>query len=227
MRSAGVQLNARRHLAEFVGTAFLVVAVLGSGMMATNLTQDIGVQLLANAVATGAALFALITIFAPISGASFNPVVTLLVSVLDRGVSVSRIILDIVAQLLGAFSGALVANAMFAHSVFETSTKTRSGGPQWFSEVIATVGLLLVIEGGRRSHSNVAAMVAAWITGAYWFTSSTSVANPAVGFGRIFSDSFAGIAPGSWPMFAMMELLGGVVALALIAALWQQSDVTA
>jgi hypothetical protein len=109
---------------------------------------------------------------------------------------------------------------MFAHPYIEISQKIRTGGPTWFSEVVATVGLLLVIWGGIRAKANVAALVAAWITGAYWFTSSTSVANPAVGIGRMFSDSFAGIAPESMPMFALMQLLGGVVAAVMIRTLW-------
>ena len=109
---------------------------------------------------------------------------------------------------------------MFAHPFIEMSTKVRTGGPTWFSEVVATVGLLLVIWGGKRAGANVAVLVAAWITGAYWFTSSTSVANPAVGIGRMFSDSFAGIAPESMPMFAVMQVLGGLIGLLIIKTLW-------
>lgn len=199
------------------------MAVVGSGIMAVNLTDDVALQLLANAVATGGALFALITVFAPLSGASFNPVVTLVLALVGRVADVPRIVGDVFAQFAGGFAGAVVANAMFARAAFETSSKVRTGGPTWFSEVVATVGLLLVIEGGRRAKANVAAMVAAWITGAYWFTSSTSIANPAVGFGRMFSDSFAGIAPGSWPMFAVMEVVGAVIGTALIVALWPRS----
>ena len=196
------------------------MAVLGSGMMAVNLSDDVGVQLLANAVATGGALFALITVFGPLSGASFNPVVTVVLSIVDGDIDPRRIVGDVSAQFAGGFLGAVLANAMFAHPVLETSTKVRSGGPTWFSEVVATVGLLLVIEGGRRAGANVAAMVAAWITGAYWFTSSTSIANPAVAFGRMFSDSFAGISPGSTPMFIVMQLAGGSIALVLARILF-------
>ena len=210
----------RRVLAEFLGTALLVMAVVGSGIMAQNMTKDTGLQLLANAVATGGALFGLITIFGPISGASFNPVVSIVDFFIEKSSSPLQLALDIVSQVLGAITGCIIANIMFAHPYIEISQKIRTGGPTWFSEVVATVGLLLVIWGGIRAKANVAALVAAWITGAYWFTSSTSVANPAVGIGRMFSDSFAGIAPESMPMFALMQLLGGVVAAVMIRTLW-------
>ena len=210
----------RRVLAEFLGTALLVMAVVGSGTMAQNMTKDIGLQLLANAVATGGALFGLITIFGPISGASFNPVVSIVDFFIEKSSSPLQLALDIVSQVLGAITGCIIANIMFAHPYIEISQKIRTGGPTWFSEVVATVGLLLVIWGGIRAKANVAALVAAWITGAYWFTSSTSVANPAVGIGRMFSDSFAGIAPESMPMFALMQLFGGVVAAVIIRTLW-------
>ena len=210
-----------RHIgAEFLGTALLVMSVVGSGIMAQNLTQDVGLQLLANAIATGGALLGLITIFGPLSGASFNPVATVVMSIADRNVSVPAIVGDVIAQCSGAVAGAVTANIMFAHPFIETSTKIRTGGPTWFSEVVATVGLLLIIRGGQRAGANVAALVAAWITGAYWFTSSTSIANPAVGFGRMFSDSFAGIAPESWPMFAVMQIVGGGLGLFLMMFLW-------
>ena len=217
-----------RHIAgEFLGTALLVMSVVGSGIMAQNLTTDVGLQLLANAVATGGALFGLITIFGPVSGASFNPVVSVVMSILDRSVNVASLAVDIVAQCAGAVVGAVMANIMFAHPFLETSTKIRTGGPTWFSEVVATVGLLLIIRGGQRAGSSVAALVAAWITGAYWFTSSTSIANPAVGFGRMFSDSFAGIAPESWPMFAAMNIIGGGIGFGLLMYFWPTLKKTA
>lgn len=219
-----MQLDIRRIGAEFLGTALLVMSVVGSGIMAQNLTNDVGLQLLANAIATGGALLGLITIFAPISGASFNPVVTVVMGVLDRPNQWAQAVSEIVAQFFGAVVGAVIANIMFSHPFIETSSKIRTGGPAWFSEVVATVGLLLVVRGGQMAGANVAALVAAWITGAYWFTSSTSIANPAVGFGRMFSDSFAGIAPESWPMFAVMQVVGGVVAFGLIAFLWPKRD---
>ncbi len=217
-------MNIRRWLAEFVGTALLVMAVVGSGIMATNLTDDVGVQLLANAIATGGALLGLITVFAPVSGASFNPVVSVVMSLLDRDVRLARLAGDIFAQFAGAVTGCWMANAMFGHPLFETSSKIRDGGPQWFAEAVAVIGLVLVIRGGIRAKANVAAMVAGWITGAYWFTSSTSIANPAVAFGRMFSDSFAGISPGSTPMFVVMQVAGGAVALGLVLVLFGRGD---
>jgi glycerol uptake facilitator-like aquaporin len=220
-----LQLNPRRFAAEFLGTALLVMSVVGSGIMAQNLTEDVGLQLLANAIATGGALFGLITIFGPISGASFNPVVTVVGHFVDRTSTVSSVVFDMVAQFSGAVVGCVIANVMFEHPFIEESMKIREGGPTWFSEVVATVGLLLIIWGGINAQANVAALVAAWITGAYWFTSSTSIANPAVGFGRMFSNSFAGIAPQSWPMFALMQVIGGLVGFAFIKTLWPKKGV--
>jgi len=214
----------RRHLGEFLGTALLVMAVVGSGIMATELTDDVGLQLLANAVATGGALFALITVFGPVSGASFNPVVSVIGRILDGGPGLRVVATDIVAQFAGAVVGCWAANAMFSRPWLETSSKVRDGGPQWFAEAVAVVGLVLVIRGGIRAKANVAAMVAGWITGAYWFTSSTSIANPAVAFGRMFSDSFAGISPGSTPMFVVMQVAGGAVALGLVLVLFGRGD---
>ena len=216
---AGRLLLLRRHLGEFLGTALLVMAVVGSGIMATRMSDDAGVQLLANAIATGGALLGLITVFGPVSGASFNPVVSVFMHLSDGG-RLSVLAGDVVAQFVGAVAGCWAANAMFARPWIETSTTVRTGGPKWFAEAVATLGLLLIIRGGQRAGANVAALVAAWITGAYWFTSSTSIANPAVGFGRMFSDSFAGIEPSSWPMFALMELVGGAAALALCPVLF-------
>jgi glycerol uptake facilitator-like aquaporin len=213
-------LMSRRALSEFLGTALLVMAVVGSGIMAQNLTQDVALQLLANAIATGGALLGLITIFGPLSGASFNPIVSLVGYFTDRETSIAVLVTDVVAQIAGAIVGCIIANIMFAHPFIEMSTKVRTGGPTWFSEVVATVGLLLVIWGGKKAGANVAVLVAAWITGAYWFTSSTSVANPAVGIGRMLSDSFAGIAPESMPMFAVMQFLGGAIGLLIIKTLW-------
>ncbi len=217
----------RRVLAEFLGTALLVMAVVGSGIMAQNLTNDVALQLLANAIATGGALFGLITIFAPISGASFNPIVTVVGHFRNGESHIITTLSDIVAQFSGAVVGCSIANIMFAHPFIEKSSKIRTGGPTWFSEVVAMVGLLLIIWGGQHAKANVAALVAAWITGAYWFTSSTSIANPAVGFGRMFSDSFAGIAPQSWPMFALMQVIGGLVGFGIIATLWPKKETAA
>lgn len=203
------------------------MSVVGSGIMAQNLTNDVAIQLLANAIATGGALFGLITIFGPLSGASFNPIVTVVGHLTNNDSSIVSLVSDVIAQFAGAVVGCAIANIMFAHAFLEKSSKVRTGGPTWFSEVVATVGLLLIIWGGQHAKANVAALVAAWITGAYWFTSSTSIANPAVGFGRMFSDSFAGIAPQSWPMFALMQAIGGVVGFAIISMLWPKSDTAA
>jgi arsenate reductase len=208
----------RRVLAEALGTAFLVMAVIGSGIMAQRLSpDDVGLQLLENAFATAGALVGLILMFGAVSGAHFNPVVTLTdrifgtISSRDAG-------LYVVAQVVGACLGAMLANVMFDLPVVEWSTKSRSSGALWVSEVVATVGLLLVIHGCVRTGRArvVPFAVAAWIGGAYWFTSSTSFANPAVTVGRAFSDTFAGIAPASVPMFVVMQLVGLVVAVGLI-----------
>jgi len=208
----------RRVLAEALGTAFLVMAVIGSGIMAQRLSpDDVGLQLLENAFATAGALVGLILMFGAVSGAHFNPVVTLAdrifgtISSRDAG-------LYVVAQVAGACLGAMLANVMFDLPVVEWSTKSRSSGALWLSEVVATVGLLLVIHGCVRTGRArvVPFAVAAWIGGAYWFTSSTSFANPAVTVGRAFSDTFAGIAPASVPMFVVMQLVGLVVAVGLI-----------
>ena len=200
--SIGANL-ARRLVAEALGTGLLIIAVIGSGIMASRLSpDDVGLQLLENAAATAGALIGLILIFGAVSGAHFNPVVTLVdrsfgdITTRDAGVY-------IVAQVIGGCFGAIVANLMFDLPAIELSTKERSSGALWLSEVVATVGLLLVIHGCVRSGRAgvVAFAVGVWIGGAYWFTSSTSFANPAVTIARTLSDSFAGIAPASAPMF--------------------------
>ena len=212
----------RRLVAEALGTGFLVVAVIGSGIMASRLSpNDVGLQLLENAAATAGALIALIWMLGAVSGAHFNPVVTLI----DRSfgtITTSDAGAYIVAQVVGGCLGAIVANLMFSLPAIELSTKERSSGALWLSEVVATVGLLLVIHGCVRSgHANVVAVaVGVWIGGAYFFTSSTSFANPAVTLARTLSDSFAGIAPSSTPMFIAMQLVGAAVAFALIRFLF-------
>ncbi len=209
----------RRVVAEAVGTGFLVMAVIGSGIMAQRLSpDDIGLQLLENAFATAGALVGLILVFGAVSGAHFNPVVTLT----DRWFGTIRTRdagLYIGAQIVGGCVGAMLANLMFELPAVDVSTKTRSSGALWLSEVIATVGLLLVIHGCVRTGRArvVPFAVAAWIGGAYWFTSSTSFANPAVTVGRTLSDTFAGIDPSSVPMFVVMQLIGMVIA---IGAIW-------
>lgn len=210
-----------RLTAEFVGTAFLVAGVVGSGIMAERLTDDRGLQLLQNAAATAGVLVALILALGSASGAHFNPAVTLV----DRafgGIDTSTAVLYIVVQVAGAIVGAMVANAMFGLPLVEWSTTQRSGGDLWFAEGIATLGLLLVIFGVVRSgRAALAAFaVAGYIAGAYYFTSSTSFANPAVTIGRAFSDTFAGIEPGDVPMFVVAQLIGALAATGLILVLY-------
>ena len=208
----------RRLAAEALGTAFLIVAVIGSGIMASRLSPaDLGLQLLQNAAATAAALIGLILMFAAVSGAHFNPVVTLTDRLL--GTTTTRdTVLYVVAQVVGGCVGAVVANLMFELPAVELSTRVRSSPALWVSEVVATVGLLLVINGCVRTGRAAAVpfAVGAWIGGAYFFTSSTSFANPAVTVARTLSDTFAGIAPSSAPMFVAMQLVGALAAVGLI-----------
>ncbi len=216
---------ARRLVAEAVGTALLIIAVLGSGIMAQRLSpNDVGLQLLENAFATAGALVGLILIFAMVSGAHFNPVVTL-VDRLFGSMSTRDAALYIGAQVVGGCVGAMVANVMFELPAINLSTHVRSSGALWLSEVVATIGLLLVIHGCVRTGraSAVPFAVAAWIGSAYWFTSSTSFANPAVTVARMLSDSFAGIKPSSAPMFVLMQLVGALLAFALIRFIYPNS----
>jgi len=208
----------RRLAAEAFGTAMLVVAVIGSGIMASRLSSgDLGLQLLENAAATAGALIGLILMLGAVSGAHFNPVVSLLDRML--GTTTTRdTSLYVVAQVIGGCLGAMLANLMFELPAIELSTHVRSSGALWLSEVIATVTLLLVIQGCVRSGrvNAVPFAVGAWIGGAYWFTSSTSFANPAVTISRTLSDTFAGIAPSSAPMFVVMQMVGMVMAFGLV-----------
>ena len=212
----------QRLVAEALGTGFLVVAVIGSGIMASRLSpNDVGVQLLENAAATAGALIALIWMLGAVSGAHFNPVVTLIdrsfgaITTRDAGAYIG-------AQVIGGCLGAIVANLMFSLPAVDWSTTERSSGALWLSEVVATAGLLLVIQGCVRSgRANVVAVaVGVWIGGAYFFTSSTSFANPAVTVARTLSNSFAGIAPSSTPMFIAMQLAGAAVAFVVIRFLF-------
>lgn len=212
----------RRLVAEALGTALLIVAVVGSGIMATRLSpSDVGLQLLENAAATAAALIGLILIFGPVSGAHFNPVVTL-VDLADGRTTGRAAALYIAAQVAGGCAGTVLANLMFELPAAEWSSTQRSSGGLWLSEVVATLGLLLVIHGCVRSGriATVPFAVGIWIGGAYFFTSSTSFANPAVTIARTLSDSFAGIEPASAPMFIVMQLVGAAVAVALIRFLY-------
>jgi glycerol uptake facilitator-like aquaporin len=217
---------ARRFVAEALGTALLLVAIVGSGIMAQRLSpDDAGLRLLENSTATGAALVALILIFGSVSGAHFNPVVTIVARV-HGSIRNNEAAVHVVAQLVGACTGTILANVMFDLPAVEWSTQERSSGPLALSEIVATAGLLLVISGCVRTGraTSVPYAVGAWIASAYWFTSSTSFANPAVTIGRTLSDSFAGIAPSSVPMFVAMQLVGTVIAIALIAVLYPRPN---
>lgn len=210
----------QRLLAESLGTGLLIIAVVGSGIMATRLTDDVAVQLLANAGATVGALIALILMFGSISGAHFNPVVTAASCVFDKR-PWGDLAPYFIAQTIGGCIGAAIANLMFDLETFGPATKIRDGSGIWLGEVVATFGLLLVIfliSRGPRADA-VPIAVGVWIGGAYWFTSSTSLANPAVTIARSLSDSFAGIAPESVPIFIVMQLIGLAVALPVISVL--------
>jgi len=209
--------NAQRLFGELLGTALLLAVVIGSGLMAERLSGgNVAVALLANTLATVGGLYVLIEVFGPVSGAHFNPAVSLAMAL--RGeLPWTRLAGYVPAQLLGAALGAVLAHAMFDLPLLQVSAKLRTGTGQWIAEAVATAGLLLVIL--RAPQARVAAMVAAYIGAAYWFTASTSFANPAAAFGRMFSDSFAGIAPASAPAFMLAEVLGAGLGLLLHRAL--------
>lgn len=216
----------RRAGAELVGTAFLVMAVIGSGIAAVRLSpDDVGLQLLQNSVVTGAALVALILALQPVS-ASFNPVVTCVERLLGRITTREAVALS-GAQLLGGVIGAVVANLMFDLDPVTISGHDRTGPDLWLGEVVATAGLVLVVFGTLRSGrpQSVALAVGGYITAAYWFTSSTSFANPAVTVARMLSDTFAGIAPSSVPMFLLAQVGGGLLGLVLVRLLFPTPEV--
>jgi glycerol uptake facilitator-like aquaporin len=213
---------ARRMFAEALGTALLAAAVIGSGIAAARLSPgDVGLQLFENAAATAAALVAIILALGPVSGAHINPVVTLADRVFG-GLSTAEAGAYVVAQFLGGVVGAVVANVMFSEPVVELSTHARSSGALWSSEVVATFGLLIVIFGVVRSGRSALAPIAvgAYVGGAYFFTSSTSFANPAVTLARSLSDTFAGIAPSSVGPFLAAQLVGAGLAVGAIAMLY-------
>ncbi len=217
---------ARRLTAEAVGTGFLVAAVVGSGIAAQRLSpDDLGLQLLENSFATGTALIALILAFGSLSGAHFNPVVTL-ADRMQGGMASGEAGAYVAAQVVGGCSGAIVANLMFELPAIEWSTHERAAGGLWFGEAVATFGLVLVILGVVRSTSATsraawaAVAVGGYIAAAYWFTSSTSFANPAVTVARTLTDTFAGIAPASLPTFVAAQLAGGAAAVGLARFLW-------
>ncbi len=214
---------ARKAAAEFTGTGFLLAAVVGSGIAAETLSEDVGLQLFQNAFATAGVLAALILTFGVVSGAHFNPVVTLAERVFGT-IDTQTAVAYVIAQTSGGIIGVIVANLMFDLPAVDWSTKDRSAGHLVFAEVIATLGLLLVIFGVVRSGkpSVVAFSVAGYIGGAYYFTSSTSFANPAVTIARTFSDTFAGIEPASAPGFIAAQLAGTVIGLAVISFIWPE-----
>jgi glycerol uptake facilitator-like aquaporin len=207
-----------RLTVEFVGTAFLLMAVVGSGIMGEKLSGgNVAIALLANTIATGAALVALILTFGPVSGAHFNPAVSL-ADAWQRGMSWREAAGYIVAQVLGAYVGVACAHGMFGLPLLSVSRHNRGGAPQMFSEFIATFGLLAVIWGCSRLRTSVVPFaVGAYITAAYWFTASTSFANPAVTMARAATDTFSGIRPADVPGFIVAELLGAAAATALFS----------
>ncbi len=202
----------RKLVSEFLGTATLIATVVGSGAMATNLSSDIGIRLLINTIATVFVLYILITLLGPISGAHFNPVVTG-VDFFTKKIKARVFALYIAAQLAGAATGAIVANLMFEYPAIYISQKERSGVNLLLGEVVATAGLILIILLAlkQKEDRKIARLVAAWIGAAYFFTSSTSFANPAAVFGRMLSDTFSGIAPHSAPLFILAEIVGGLL----------------
>jgi glycerol uptake facilitator-like aquaporin len=207
----------RRLVAEALGTGLLVATVVGSGIMAESLTGDVALALLGNTLPTGAILVALITIFGPISGAHFNPAVSLIFAI-KRDLTPRDAALYMAAQVAGGIIGTIIAHAMFALPLLDASLKARTGGAQWLAECVAAFGLVATILAGIRfERASVPWMVGLYITAAYWFTSSTSFANPAVAIARSMTDTFSGIRPLDLPGFIAAELCGAVVALILMS----------
>ena len=216
-------MNPRVLIAEGLGTAMLLIGVVGSGIMGAALSQgNDAIALLANAIATGAMLYVIITVLGPISGAHFNPAVTLFFLAQSQ-ITPALALAYIAMQVIGGIVGVWAAHAMFDLPLLQTSaTIHRTGAAQWFSEILATFGLLFVIIGGLRARADaVPTLVAMYITGAYWFTASTSFANPAVTIARGFSDTFAGIYPGHIAMFILMQLVGVTAALIVLPRLFR------
>jgi glycerol uptake facilitator-like aquaporin len=228
-RSLSRQALARQALAEFLGSAGLVAVVVGSGIAAARLSpHDVGLELFENAVVTGAGLVALILAFGPVSGGHFNPIITLA----DRafgGVTNRQLAVYLPAQFAGGCVGVMLANLMYSLDPVTVSTHTRSGGGLWLSEALATFGLVVLVFGlvraGRAAMAPFA--VGAYITAAYWWSSSTSFANPMIDVARTLSNTFAGIAPSSVPMFVLMQLLGGLAAAGAVRLLYPDVSVVA
>ena len=216
----------RAFVCEFLGTLFLVATVVGSGIMAENLSMgNHAVSLLANAIATGAILYVLITIFSEISGAHFNPVVSLIMFTMKK-LSFFEFLAYISVQIIGGILGTFLAHFMFEISIIQLSTNVRTGYSQYFSEVIAAFGLLLtILLGTKQKSGSVATLVAFYITAAYWFTSSTSFANPAVTIARTLTDTFSGIQYGDTIPFIMAQIIGGLLAYLLFKYLSQSKGI--
>jgi glycerol uptake facilitator-like aquaporin len=213
----------RRLVAEALGTALLVATVVGSGIMAETLTKDVALALLGNTLPTGAILVVLISIFGPISGAHFNPAVTL-VFALKRELPPQHALLYIVSQVVGGIAGTMIAHGMFALPLLDASLKARTGSAQWFAEGVAAFGLIVTILAGIRfQRAAVPWLVGLYITAAYWFTASTSFANPAVAIARSFTNTFSGIRPRDLPGFIAAEFCGAIVGLMLMAWLLRSS----
>ena len=207
----------RRLVAEAVGTALLVATVVGSGIMAESLTRDVALELLGNTLPTGAILVVLIAIFGPVSGAHFNPAVTLVFAI-KHDLIPRDALAYVAAQIAGGMLGTMMAHAMFALPLLEASLKVRAGGAQWFAEGVAAFGLIATILGGIRfERAAVPWLVGLYITAAYWFTSSTSFANPAVAIARSMTNTFAGIRPVDLPGFVIAELCGALAAMMLMS----------
>ncbi len=216
----------RRLAAEFLGTLLLVCTVVGSGIMADNLSDDVAVSLLGNTIPTGAILVVLITILGPISGAHFNPAVSF-AFLLRREISVLDTAAYMTAQVAGGFLGAIIAHGMFALDLVQTSQTVRTGTAQWFAEIVATFGLVGIILGGIRFRVEAVPMlVGLYITAAYWFTASTSFANPAVAIARAFTNTFSGIRPVDLPGFITAEFIGAAIAVAVFGWLLKADPVT-
>jgi glycerol uptake facilitator-like aquaporin len=215
----------RRLVAEALGTALLVATVVGSGIMAENLTRDVALALLGNTIATGAMLVVLISMLGPISGAHFNPVVTL-VFALRRELPPRDALLYVVVQIAGGIAGTMIAHAMFELPLLQSSLKIRSGHAQWLAEAVATFGLIAIILAGQRfARASLPALVGLYITAAYWFTASTSFANPAVAIARSLSNTFSGIRMQDVPGFVVAECGGALIALALMGWLLREEEV--
>ncbi len=210
------EVNLRRTIAELFGTATLLLVVIGSGVMATNLSKDVGVQLTINSAATGLILYILITLLGPISGAHFNPVVTA-IQLFKKNITASLAATYLVAQLVGAVVGVALANFIFNLPIIEISQKDRTGAELFVSEILATAGLVFIIFTAiaQKSEAKIPVLVGAYISAAYFFTSSTSFANPAVTVARTLSDTFAGIAPSSVAPFIVAQILGAVLGVVL------------